>query len=64
MERKRVSFEVEKKRFEVTFEGFNGGTWVSLAEKSRGRIFSVGFEREEQAWIQEQLKKTGELKAH
>ena len=51
MERKRVSFEVGKKRFEVTFEGIKGGTWVSLAEKSRGHIFSIGFEREELAWI-------------
>ena len=64
MERKKIIFEVDNKRFEVKFEGFNGGTWVSLVEKSRGRISSVGFEREEVAWIQEQLKKVVDLKAH
>ena len=63
MERKKVSFEVEKKRFEVMFEGFNGGTWVLLAEKSRGRISSGGFERETFAWIQERLKVV-DLKTH
>ena len=46
------------------FEGFNGGTWVLLAEKSRGRISLVGFEKEKLAWIQERLKKVVDLKAH
>ena len=46
----------------MTFEGFNGGTWVSLAKKSRDRILSVGFEIEELTWIQEQLKKARDLK--
>ena len=51
MLRKKVSFEVEKKMFDVSFEGFNGGTWVSIAERSRGQISVVGFEREEMVWI-------------
>ena len=41
-----VSFVVEKK-FEVKFEGSHGGTWISVAERSRGRVSVVGFEREE-----------------
>ena len=51
------------KRFYVSFEGFNGGTWVLIAERSRYYISVMGFEREETVWIQEQMKKAVELKA-
>ena len=57
-----MCFEVEKKRIEVKFEGIQEGTWVSIAEKSRGLISLVGLEREEIVWIQEQLQKVVELK--
>ena len=57
-----MCFEVEKKRIEVKFEGIQGGMWVSIAEKSRGRISSVGLEREEIIWMWEQLQKAVELK--
>ena len=33
-------FEVEKKAFQVKFEGSNGGTWISIIERSQG--FVVG----------------------
>ena len=38
-------FEVEKKVFQVKFEGSNGGTWISIIERSRGFVVSVGFGR-------------------
>ena len=50
-----MCFKVEKKRIEVKFEGIQGGMWVSIAEKSRGRISPVGLEREEIIWMREQL---------
>ena len=54
-------FEVEKKSFQVKFEGSNGGTWVSVKERSRGFVVSVGFGREEVVWLTEHLKKAVEL---
>ncbi|RVW21778.1 hypothetical protein CK203_114439 [Vitis vinifera] len=54
-------FEVEKKSFQVKFEGSNGGTWVSVTERSRGFVVSVGFGREEVVWLTEHLKKAVEL---
>ncbi|RVW87764.1 hypothetical protein CK203_043982 [Vitis vinifera] len=45
----------------VKFEGSNGGTWVSVTERSRGFVVSVGFGREEVVWLTEHLKKAVEL---
>ncbi|RVX05089.1 hypothetical protein CK203_020180 [Vitis vinifera] len=45
----------------VKFEGSNGGTWVSVTERSRGLVVSVGFGREEVDWLTEHLKKAVEL---
>ena len=45
MKCKVEKFEVEKKPFQVKFEGSNGGTWVSVTEMSRGFDVSVGFGR-------------------
>ncbi|KAJ9685290.1 hypothetical protein PVL29_017350 [Vitis rotundifolia] len=54
-------FEVEKKSFQVKFEGTNGGTWISITERSRGLAVSVGFGKEEMDWLTELLKKAVEL---
>ncbi|RVW25181.1 hypothetical protein CK203_111481 [Vitis vinifera] len=51
---------VEKKSFQVEFEGLNGGTWVSVTERSRGFVVSVGFGKEELDWLMEHLKKAME----
>ncbi|KAL6348600.1 hypothetical protein AAG906_016120 [Vitis piasezkii] len=56
-------FEVEKKSFQVKFEGSNGGTWISVTERSQGFVVSVGFEKEELDWLTEHLKKAVELEA-
>ncbi|RVW28753.1 Transposon TX1 uncharacterized 149 kDa protein [Vitis vinifera] len=61
MKCKVEKFEVEKKSFQVKFEGSNGGTWVSVTERSRGFDVSVGFGREEVVWLTEHLKKAVEL---
>ncbi|RVW29588.1 hypothetical protein CK203_105042 [Vitis vinifera] len=61
MKCKVEKFEVEKKSFQVKFEGSNGGTWVSVTERSRGFVVSVGFGREEVDWLTEHLKKAVEL---
>ena len=61
MKCKVEKFEVEKKSFQVKFEGSNGGTWVSVTERSRGLVVSVGFGREEVDWLTEHLKKAVEL---
>ena len=45
-----VSF-VEEKKFDVKFEGSHVGTWILVAERSRGRVSVVGFEREEIEWF-------------
>ncbi|RVW15101.1 hypothetical protein CK203_083364 [Vitis vinifera] len=61
MKCKVEKFEVEKKSSQVKFEGSNGGTWVSVTERSRGFVVSVGFGREEVDWLTEHLKKAVEL---
>ncbi|RVX08240.1 hypothetical protein CK203_017634 [Vitis vinifera] len=63
MKCKVEKFEVEKKSFQVKFEGSNGGTWVSVTERSRGFVVSVGFGKEELDWLMEHLKKAVELEA-
>ena len=63
MKCKVEKFEVEKKSFQVEFEGLNGGTWVSVTERSRGFVVSVGFGKEELDWLMEHLKKAMELEA-
>ena len=55
-------FEVEKKAFEVKFEGSKGRTWISITKRSQGYVFSVGFGKELE-WLSEQLKKATELEA-
>ena len=52
-------FEVEKKSFHVKFKGSNGGTWISIIERSR--VVLVGFGKEELEWLTEHLKKAVEL---
>ena len=54
---------VEKKYFQVEFEGLNGGTWVSVTERSRGFVVSIGFDMEELDWLMEHLKKAVEVEA-
>ncbi|RVW30349.1 hypothetical protein CK203_103735 [Vitis vinifera] len=54
---------VEKKYFQVEFEGLNGGTWVSVTERSRGFVVSIGFDMEELVWLMEHLKKAVEVEA-
>ena len=63
MKCKVEKFEVEKKSFQVKFEGSNGGTWVSVIERSQGFVVSVGFGKEELDWLTEHLKKAVELEA-
>ena len=55
-------FEVEKKAFQVKFEGSNGGTWISITERSQGFVVLIGF-GEELDWLSEHLKKAVELEA-
>ena len=38
---------MEKKIFEVRFEGSHGGRWFSITKRSGGFTVSLGFEREE-----------------
>ncbi|RVW45069.1 hypothetical protein CK203_067451 [Vitis vinifera] len=47
----------------VEFEGLNGGTWVSVTERSRGFVVSIGFDMEELDWLMEHLKKAVEVEA-
>ena len=54
---------MEKKYFQVEFEGLNGGTWVSVTERSRGFVVSIGFDMEELDWLMEHLKKAVEVEA-
>ncbi|RVW34406.1 hypothetical protein CK203_092151 [Vitis vinifera] len=54
---------VEKKYFQVEFEGLNSGTWVSVTERSRGFVVSIGFDMEELDWLMEHLKKVVEVEA-
>ncbi|RVW35852.1 hypothetical protein CK203_084592 [Vitis vinifera] len=54
---------VEKKNFQVEFEGLNGGTWVSVTERSRGFVVSIGFDMEELDWLMVHLKKAVEVEA-
>ena len=54
---------MERKAFQVKFEGFNGGTWISITEKSQGFVVSLGFGEEELDWLLEHLKKAVELEA-
>ena len=63
MKCKVEKFEVEKKSFQVKFEGSNGGTWVSITERSRGFVVLVGFGKEELDWLMKLLKKAVELEA-
>ena len=56
-------FEVEKKSFQVKFERSNGGTWISVTERSRGFVVSIGFGKEELDWLTEHLNKVVELEA-
>ena len=56
-------FEVEKKSFQVKFEGSNGRTWISITKRSRGFVVSIGFGKEEVEWLTEHLKKAVELEA-
>ena len=56
-------FEVEKKSFQVKFEGSNGRTWISTTKRSRGFVVSIGFGKEEVEWLTEHLKKAVELEA-
>ena len=56
-------FEVERKAFQVKFEGFNGEMWISITERSRGFVVSLGFGEDELDWLLEQLKKAMELEA-
>ena len=55
-------FGVERKAFQVKFEGSNGGTWISITKRSRGFVVSIGF-GEELDWLSEHLKKAMELEA-
>ncbi|RVX05716.1 hypothetical protein CK203_027327 [Vitis vinifera] len=55
---------VEKKSFQVKFEGLTGGTWVSITERSRGFVVSIGFDMEELDWLMEHLKKAVEREVH
>ncbi|RVW47113.1 hypothetical protein CK203_105485 [Vitis vinifera] len=57
------SITVEKKHFQVEFEGLNGGTWVSVTERSRDFVVSIGFDMEELDWLMEHLKKAVEVEA-
>ena len=56
-------FDVERKAFQVKFEGINGGMWISISERSRGFVVSLGFGEEELDWLLEHLKKAVELEA-
>ena len=56
-------FEVEKKAFQVKFEGSNGGTWILITERNRGFVVSIGFGKEELEWLSEHLKKAVKLEA-
>ena len=56
-------FEVERKTFQIKFEGSNGGTWISITKRSRGFVVSIGFGEEELDWLLEHLKKAVELEA-
>ena len=58
-----MCFEVERKTFQIKFEGSNGGTWISITKRSRGFVVSISFGEEELDWLLEHLKKAVELEA-
>lgn len=41
----RRFFEVERKNFEISFEGIHGGKWISITAISRGAVFFVAFDK-------------------
>ncbi|RVW90092.1 hypothetical protein CK203_035935 [Vitis vinifera] len=55
------SVVVERKVFQVKSEDCNGGTWISITERSRGFVVSLGFGEEETGWLVEQLEKVREI---
>ena len=57
------SVVVERKVFQVKSEDCNGGTWISITERSRGFVVSLGFGEEETSWLVEQLEKDVDLEA-
>ena len=57
------SFVVERKVFQVKSEDCNGGTWISITERSRGFVVSLGFGEEKKGWLLEQFEKAVDLKA-
>ncbi|RVW28232.1 hypothetical protein CK203_083669 [Vitis vinifera] len=57
------SVVVERKVFQVKSEDCNGGTWISITERSRGFVVSLGFGEEETGWLVEQLEKAVDLEA-
>ncbi|RVX22454.1 hypothetical protein CK203_012705 [Vitis vinifera] len=57
------SVVVERKVFQVKSEDCNGGTWISITERSRGFVVSLGFGEEETVWLVEQLEKAVDLEA-
>ena len=57
------SFVVERKVFQEKSEYCNGGTWISVTERSRGFMVSLGFGEEETGWLLEQLEKAMDLEA-
>ena len=48
---------MERKTFEVRFEGKVRGIWILVLEQSLGSIFSMGFEKKEVRWLLERLGK-------
>lgn len=61
MERNWRCCTVERKTFDIRFEGEDGGFWISITKRSQSVTFSMGFEKEEIDWL-EHLKKAFELK--
>ena len=57
------SVVVERKVFQVKSEDCNGGTWISITERSRGFVVSLGFGEEETGWLVKQLEKAVDLEA-
>ena len=57
------SVVMERKVFQVKSEDCNGGTWISITERSRGFVVSLGFGEEETVWLVEQLEKAVDLEA-
>ena len=54
---------MERKVFQVKSEDCNGGMWISITERSRGFVVSLGFGEEETSWLVEQLEKDVDLEA-